>query len=244
MAQYAKQHSALAVVSSDSDFLIFPGNWKWWKLTKLDRVDIEIFELSRTELRNHLSLDDSKISIFASLLGNDSISRWYLKAFHRYLSLLRGRPEGNRIADITAFVRRQFPGDGHSQMSDTDYVVEKLMSVPDLANILPLIKKSIKFYSPTEQLDHDNRPIYIDLLYRARRNIPLQIAMSIFDLRRSDFIPYFRMIKPMIQRQIGLALPLLNRPDVDTWEVLTKASHRTRYGKVNIRPKYPDCKSK
>lgn len=243
LVHYANQHSTLAIVTGDSDFLIFPGMWQCWNLIEIEHdmseIIIHMVELSRTILRHSIKLDDYRISIFASLIGNDTINRYNLQAFHKTMI---DKPKGKRFRDIAALVRREFPGDGPLHMSETD-VVQRLAIVPKLGNILSLIRKSITFYSPIDDAD-DRQNVYIDLLYRVQNKKPLQIALSIFDLRRPDFRPYFEMIKPMIQRQIGLAMHLQNQPEVEPWKVLTKVSHKSKYGIEFISPDYPVCKSK
>lgn len=79
IARYASENIAFAVISSDSDFLIFPGEWRLWagELYLDNSGSIITKEYDRNALINLVSLPyGPKLSLFATLLGNDFTKRF------------------------------------------------------------------------------------------------------------------------------------------------------------------------
>lgn len=72
IAQFACQNpSVIAVIAEDSDFLIFPGKWRYFSTQNLNLETLETKEYSRVALRRFLALDDKQLTIFATIAGND-----------------------------------------------------------------------------------------------------------------------------------------------------------------------------
>ncbi|XP_055325860.1 uncharacterized protein LOC129579717 [Sitodiplosis mosellana] len=71
IAKYAMSKGALAVVASDSDFLIFEGDFQWWdsKSIRMHQMTAKRFE--RNQLRQKLSLTSEQLKYFATIVGND-----------------------------------------------------------------------------------------------------------------------------------------------------------------------------
>jgi hypothetical protein len=86
MVKYANNNSSvLAILSKDSDFLIYPGKWRYFSLEDVDLETLETKEFNRNALRNHLKLTDFELNVLATLNGNDVISYDDTKRFHYYL---------------------------------------------------------------------------------------------------------------------------------------------------------------
>lgn len=74
IAQYATKHDALAILSDDTDFLIFSGPWRLWSahdVQMVGRTQLKTTETNRMELKSRLSLSSEQLSLFATLCGND-----------------------------------------------------------------------------------------------------------------------------------------------------------------------------
>ncbi|XP_055312896.1 constitutive coactivator of peroxisome proliferator-activated receptor gamma-like [Sitodiplosis mosellana] len=78
IARYAMENNALAVISSDTDFVIFPGQWKLWagEFSLDNSGSIITTEYNRNALTNLLSLSHDQLPLFATLLGNDFTKRF------------------------------------------------------------------------------------------------------------------------------------------------------------------------
>jgi hypothetical protein len=74
IARYAFNNpKVLAIVADDSDFLIYPGHWRYFSLRNIDYDNFETYEYSRTALRSFLNLTDKELAILSALNGNDII---------------------------------------------------------------------------------------------------------------------------------------------------------------------------
>lgn len=75
IAAYACAHKAIAIIADDSDFLIYPGKWKYWSAQELDtRKGLTTKEYDRKALRVCLNLTQKQMPILATLNGNDLIT--------------------------------------------------------------------------------------------------------------------------------------------------------------------------
>lgn len=73
IASFAAKNKALAILSDDSDFLIYGGDWKFWSVYKINPELMTTREYSKANLRTTLKLDDKELSILATVMGNDYI---------------------------------------------------------------------------------------------------------------------------------------------------------------------------
>lgn len=65
IARFASLHpSVLAFMADDSDYLIYPGQWRYFSVKALNLKKLSTSEFSRTALRNHLKLNDFQIVVF------------------------------------------------------------------------------------------------------------------------------------------------------------------------------------
>lgn len=76
IAQYASQNNAIAVISNDTDFLIFEGSWDLWSQNvRINRSNrLKTVEYNRHGITRKLSLSQKQLPVFATLLGNDFTS--------------------------------------------------------------------------------------------------------------------------------------------------------------------------
>jgi hypothetical protein len=81
LAQYACNNpSVIAVLADDTDFLIFPGKWKYFSVLNMNVETLTTMEYSRTALRNHLNLNDKQLLVLSTIAGNDIV--WNRKGLY------------------------------------------------------------------------------------------------------------------------------------------------------------------
>lgn len=74
IARYAHNNpKVLAIISDDSDFLIYPGHWRYFSLKDIEYPSLNTYEYSRKALRLFLNLTDKELIILSTLNGNDII---------------------------------------------------------------------------------------------------------------------------------------------------------------------------
>lgn len=104
LAQYATENNALAILTNDTDFLIFDGPWKLWSAYDFNISTMKTHEYDRKGFLRLSSLTYKQLPLFATLTGNDVMSKFYdkeLANFHRYG--LKGR--GDKMLKIASYVR-------------------------------------------------------------------------------------------------------------------------------------------
>lgn len=93
MAKFAFENpNVLAILGDDSDFLIYPGNWKYFSLRDLNQETLDTKEYSRIALRKTLKLNDKELVILSTLNGNDVIAYDDTFRFHKSLIHQRNNP--------------------------------------------------------------------------------------------------------------------------------------------------------
>lgn len=84
LAQFACSNSSvIAVLAGDTDFLIFPGQWKYLSIKHINIDSLMTMEFSRAALRKHLQLDDKQLIVLSTIAGNDIIQFEEVSNCHR-----------------------------------------------------------------------------------------------------------------------------------------------------------------
>lgn len=85
LAKFASANeNVLAVLGDDTDFLIFPGKWRYFSLNALNEKNLMSKEFNRQALRNFLQITDDQLVIFSTLAGNDVIQYEEVRPFHNF----------------------------------------------------------------------------------------------------------------------------------------------------------------
>uniref|UniRef100_A0A336LQ01 CSON000626 protein n=1 Tax=Culicoides sonorensis TaxID=179676 RepID=A0A336LQ01_CULSO len=100
MGCYAKENNVFAVMSDDTEFLIYEGNYRLWSVRKINFKDMTTKEFNKFNLRKALQLFPEHMPLFATLCGNDFNSDEKLKQFHNSF------PEKTKIKCIAKYVTK------------------------------------------------------------------------------------------------------------------------------------------
>jgi hypothetical protein len=74
IVEYAHHVKALAVFTDDSDFLIYPGGFRYWSSKSLNTKMLTTMEYDRQALRKCLMLTEDQLKILATFGGNDIVT--------------------------------------------------------------------------------------------------------------------------------------------------------------------------
>lgn len=166
LAQYAKQRTAMAIVSDDTDFLIFDGPWRLWSAQSI-RIDqsnrLKTNEYDRNGIANVLSLPARRWPLFATLMGNDFTKPQNNELFNFYKQI--GNPR-SRIRNIARFCQnvRQ---DSHSGCIPDAEIrrIAALMCGSVNVEMEQLIKESLDSYNTDFLPQPTTDPIEAKLLH-------------------------------------------------------------------------------
>lgn len=234
IARFAsKNHRrVLGVISHDSDFLIFPGKFRYFSTISLNAGKLTTIEFDRKALRRHLKLNSFEMSIFATMAGNDiiqekDVKKSFLKKF--------GDTSSEILPAIARFIREVLSHESYSSM--LRLLGDQMFSIND-ERALELLDSSIMSYSVTptsEAVDpsHVHLSQHNLFIYNVLNKSPFCFSLVFFDLRQSDIPSYYYLSVPMFQRQAGVILKHSSTPYANL-TVYTKLTHSLRYNKINL----------
>lgn len=237
LARYAAENDALAVVSNDTDFLIFGGSWRFWTWNDFT-IQLNAMEYNRNGIAELLGLSAAQRPLLATLMGNDmtkayelelskfhnSLGKWQFK-FHNVAGFIR-QMQNNRLTltDLKMLARRIFNDESlFTLLKDSidsyyiNYAIEQIDPIVTQLADNPMAKDYLEL---TGTILAINLP-YCDLRHRAAN---LTILLT-------DFV----------KRNIGI----LRQHEKNTSFTFTLLSRRTadRDFEATIEhPIYPECK--
>lgn len=250
IAKYANENDVFAIISNDSDFSIYNGNWKLWSDVDITQEKARQFDKER--LWSLLGLESYKRPLFATLAGNDHTkNNHFLKAFVEELRLtsrIERRYDVERIAD---YVRDLYFNPNHFAFDMGRVVQEAFGSYSE--NNLELIEESINSYNINRrlvtnkdrfgkklfELDHHVYLSYLSLTYPV-----VGVSMAFYDMggrRGSDSLS--QLIVEWTARKIGVLMQkkhLKNQPQ--TFNLLAKKNRNRNFKFSSEKVIYPKCK--
>lgn len=254
IAHYANHHKALAVISDDTDFLIFKGQWRLWSSHEIIRSKLRLraIEYNRNSIGRILSLTVDQLPLFATLVGNDiTNSKTFnlkLDAFFRSIG-----PPAQKIRNVAKFIR-DMGGNivNFKRISDNDIrrIVRKMFGNANNNSAWEqLIRSSIDSYNTDYSSVTVTDPIEASFLHSNMyasymENMgPIQVAiMSFYDLRgcTSD-VNMPRVLTNWIKRRKGILMNATKNPS-NTFTLLIKKSFDEKCMAHTETLTYPDCK--
>ena len=144
MAKFACENPrVLAILADDSDFLIYPGNWKYFSLKELDHETLDTKEYSRIALRKTLNLNDKELVILSTLNGNDVIPYDDTFRFHKSLIQQRNNPALRFPAIAKHIKNRPLP----TRQDDMISLIANDIFKNNSDSSIKSVKDSIEFYA-------------------------------------------------------------------------------------------------
>jgi len=108
LARYASNNdNVLAILADDSDFLIFPGKWRYFSINNLDLTNLNTKEFNRKALREFLDLNDKQLIILSSIGGNDIVRYEQVRMFHKHKFGTHNAQ--HKFPAIAAYIKNELP---------------------------------------------------------------------------------------------------------------------------------------
>ncbi|XP_062556756.1 LOW QUALITY PROTEIN: uncharacterized protein LOC134221582 [Armigeres subalbatus] len=184
LAAFACKANALAIISNDSDFLIYDGDWKYWSSRDLDITSLDTLEYNRKALLKHLGLNFAQMPLFATLCGNDIVALEELKRFHYRLGKY-----SDKMINVARFIR-QGP-----KSVDVSKVVQQAFG-PRNAHVKDRFQTSLDFYKtdystvPNHEESPQMREIFLKhpnkFMYQLWHKKPYTVSFGPVDMRRIE----------------------------------------------------------
>ncbi|XP_029730843.2 uncharacterized protein LOC109408717 [Aedes albopictus] len=204
LAAFACKVNALAIISNDTDFLVYEGSWKFWSSNELNIDTLETLEYNRQALLETLGLTFAQMPLFATLCGNDIIKAEELKRFHYRIGRL-----SRKISNVAQFVQQE------ADLEDLDSTLLKVFGRHN-AYIRDRFRQSIDFYKTdyATTSDENNNPVKETLLKHANTLVyqlwhkqPHMVSMGLVDMRDPDLgQPFPTIVLRILQRTAGIIM--------------------------------------
>ncbi|XP_070506622.1 uncharacterized protein [Chironomus tepperi] len=230
MSQFASQNQrVLGILADDSDFLVYPGNWKYFSLRDLNQTTLITKEYNRKALREFLSLNDQELVLLSTLNGNDVIS--FEKdtfCFHKSLIQQRNNPK-IRFPAIANYIRSHRLFGNDNVAVEVAYAIYRHRSeyTSNKNKFVKKVQDSIDFYD----IDFEIPEIKDDTQYFCSENslifalsilklMPFTFTLNYFDQERPA--NYFESVNSMFSKQLGI---ILNDKSVEQYKIYSKLSY-------------------
>lgn len=235
-AQYATQNDALAILASDSDYLIYEGNWQHWHVDTIDMMQCTVKRFNRNALIANLNLTRDQMKVFASIAGND-----YTNSLRSYRREMDFRTVANFCRTLTPTQNDSFYRKIAEYISDG-----KQMKIDSIE----IIKESIESYDINFELgtDIDNLELYASgnvLMYAILKNGIFQYHVNYVDFthmnnNNNNKENILEKILNSMRRLAGILL-YDKKTDRQYFKLMTKHSPETKYELTHEIPEYPEC---
>ncbi|EAT43560.1 AAEL005000-PA [Aedes aegypti] len=180
LAAFASKVNAFAIISNDSDFLIYEGNWRYWSSRDLDIDTLETLEYNRHALLQYLGLTFAQMPLFATLCGNDIVKLEELKRFHFSLGQYC-----HKMTNVAKFVQPQDP-------NNLQNILEKVFG-PHNRSGKDRFWMSLQFYKTDFVTSSNDDPVEEILLkhpnpfvYQLWHKQPHVVSLGLVDMRSTE----------------------------------------------------------
>ncbi|XP_055535687.1 uncharacterized protein LOC129724643 [Wyeomyia smithii] len=242
VAAYATAVNAIAVVSNDTDFMIFEGNWRLWSSKDINFETFNTFEYNRTALVEALQLSYKQMAVFATLGGNDLVQYEEVKAFHHKLG-----SNDRKFYNLADFVRNLTSAEHDQKWLES--CLGQVFRRPS-GDVRERFQKSLEFYDQSYRKNaNESESTTVDELkqlamtketvYQVLSGRPLKLVINMLDLRRScNGAKFPEMAQRVMMRQVGILLYHQQR-SCQNWVVLIKENHDANFASRQFQIEYP-----
>uniref|UniRef100_A0A336M9U2 CSON012650 protein n=1 Tax=Culicoides sonorensis TaxID=179676 RepID=A0A336M9U2_CULSO len=239
IASYAQEHHAMAVLGNNSDYLIFPGDWRYWSSSKLNFREMVTLEFDKVFLRKQLRLTDSQMPLFATIAGSNFVDLKSLETLHNHVG--KDKPFMEGVANMIS--------KSSSSVLDSDDV-DCIISIAFDSKIdRNVVYKSLDYFQvpPFFKETNFNSDKLIDRLYHADDLFFYQVltekylytSLQFVDFRKGDIPSYPELILTLRRKCIGILFKNKGNPDL-LQTFIVKMGHDEEFTKLEMEPIYPD----
>lgn len=228
IAKYAieNKHKVLAVVSTDTDMLIFEGDFHVWSIDMKGLQSRIALKLDRKRLLTSLKLTQSQMKFYATIKGND---------FTRHIN---GRKEVIQPKEVSTFVREKFSS--VIEYNESLYkVIANFMLKEDVTptdDHLKSIEQSLNFYKLNFTLERSENSVNV-LKHCLENGHPFQYSVQFLDFEQRSTNKFINLILAAIERSAGILKE--QQPynsELDEITIITKTCVNGKYEEHILAP--------
>lgn len=217
IAQYAKKHAdrVLAVISNDTDFLAFDGDYQFWHANSLQLQKLEGRRFNRKLLMEKLDINCHQLQLIGALSGGTFLPWDQVNGFINNLATKSPESVKGKIYNLALYVKRQ----ELASINDTNKVPFKLESVaadifgPDYTtDQLNAIYNGLMVYDLSFNCDQREKNAFVNFCKANNPFMYFLIAQEVYLVRDVEYIDYrnyktknyTQLIVPMIMKLCGI----------------------------------------
>lgn len=231
IAKYAVENRALAVVASDSDFLIYEGDFQWWNSDSIRMEQMTADRYDHKTFREHLlKLKTEQMKYFATIAGNDCTKRF----------IPRGTCRDH--FHIAKFCRRLGSNQTKEQICRQ---IEKYMGFETTAGGREAVEKSIQSYNINFDVESsgDRMSKYCSsnvLIYAFKNGEIFQYDVNFLDFQQRNE-KHSSLLDSLLEvfRKLGGILLKSDSDRNPSLKIVTKYSLNANYMLRQHQPIYP-----
>lgn len=209
IVEYAREHSddVLAIIDSDTDFLLFDGKYQYWNLADLDILQCKIKKFCPNKLYERLQLNTQQMQMLAALsrLKGDCILNFVRK-------IETAENSGKTIFKLANYIR-DLDNLGSLQhiaadIFGEDYTAEQLKGIHD---------ELARYQMPEPDNLNGRNQSFRDFVEFSKKNLcfayglavePVSTnqALAFIDLRRPDSMGFIQLMITILMKQCGIVL--------------------------------------
>ncbi|XP_055643100.1 uncharacterized protein LOC129779567 [Toxorhynchites rutilus septentrionalis] len=249
LAAYATNANALAILSNDTDYMIFAGQWHLWSSRDINFQTMSTLEYNRRALQETLQLSYPQMALLASLAGNHTIAYSEVQHFHAKLGKLK-----DKFHNLAHFIR-QHPDNWHRVDELRKLLTRVFGRAAVNRDLIARFQHSLNTYKTNYRscnLDLSKDNILTILQERgcifqctAWLGKSYEVSISQIDLRADHFGTRFPpMIVSILARQAGIILYHKRNQrqitDFSQFKLLIKPSHDADFSLHQHRAVFPN----
>lgn len=250
IASYAMKHNVMAVLTADTDFLIFDGHFKVWMILEIDFKNFTVTEYDRLLINRKLYLTFEQRPVLATLAGNDftNVFRSDLDEFHRHIG---GSKPWERFPAIARYIRRYFVNNPLTG-DDIDRIVRMIFGTDADNDKRRHIVDSLESYnlerddgdSPIEDLirahfEKTNNIECVRLYLKLNINNAQTLTMPFNDMICAEFAEILvQFLVELLRKKMGILNP--DRQKLQ-FKLLAKKSRDEPFDAYTEDVIYPEC---
>lgn len=252
MARFAYRHQdeIIAIISNDTDFLIFEGDWQFWLCNDIDMMALTTNRFCRQTLRAHLQLSTEELKLLAALSGTNYLPTKLsiLRTFYESLEHACGRFA--KIPDLANYIRKL----NHSTTTGNDFDFGKIATDVFGANYTSeeenCIKNGISIYNLDFYVSLSGSEFLTQVRYKNCFIYKL-LTNEVYNIRdiwfidyrheESAAVTYAELVVEIIKKLYGILLKQENKLDLKR-KICVKYKDEEPFRVREESPLYPPCK--
>lgn len=231
LARFASDHDVIAIVSDQTDFLLYKGSSKLWTGVDFRRMEELCTELDRNCLKTVFDLEPNQLPYLAALLSGEK--KDVEKIMDRYTEIIE-------VIEAKNLAKKQLAAKGIRALAGPVANV-KASDLRTLNNIIESFNLNYTREEPVPLLEKLTQKLMQCFHHQGMSKAHI-LHSPYYDFRgRPEQLKLTDLLIDMFKRRVGVFYSR-EKTSTDTFDLLCKESFEKKYEVKQLRPIFPTCK--